>query len=109
VGRLIGSVFFARVPSRADVSGNPMRGKDRHKSFYTQMFFPSGHRACTLYCRRLALLQFAHRAGTDALERGCLRSVWRLVVVLSMLSISPRTFDILGGKGRHGRFGRQQE
>jgi len=84
-----------------------MRGEDWDKSFYTQMFFPNGHRACTAVdwlCYNLSIEQGQMLWSAVVWDRQ-----GRLVVVLSMLSISSRNFDISGGTGRRERLGLQQE
>jgi hypothetical protein len=42
------------------------------------------------------LVESLHRAGTDALERGCLRSVWKLVELAVHAVHFPSEFRYIG-------------
>jgi hypothetical protein len=49
-----------------------------------------------LYRTDHPLVESVHRAGTDVLERGCLRSVWRLVEGAVHAVHSPSEFRYIG-------------
>jgi hypothetical protein len=74
----------------------PKSGRIVTESFFRSDWFlfersklRRAQRGRNLYQLELPLLQFNHRAGTDVLDRGCTRVVWKQFDVLSMLSISP--------------------
>ncbi len=69
-----------------------------HEGAYRAPFLPEVPSILPrLYRSEFGLLQFSHRAGTDVLDRGCLKLEWKQFYLLSMRFVSFRNVDRSGG------------